>query len=153
MRPQLPISKESSSKEAARKCPDCPFYGCKSRVSRCRRSRRARFPWSCRDRERRSPLSLAKIQNGHKIAPFACVVDFLNAKASSFNTIQQSSTSEPQAFQQESLRINRILLGSTALAPGSGPGVLRDSSEARFLDRTIYLVLLNRTTAVELGPR
>src|SRR5260221_14769124 len=95
MRPHLPISKESLSKEAARKCPDCPFCGCKRRVRRCRRSWRARLPWSCRNSERRSRLSLAKIQNGYKKGPFASVVDFVTATAPNFNkTLQRRTTVE-----------------------------------------------------------
>jgi hypothetical protein len=41
-------------------------------------------------------------------SPQATVVNFVTAKAPDFNKIQQSSTSEPQTVQQESLRINTI---------------------------------------------
>src|SRR5260221_9649778 len=40
-----------------------------------------------------------------KIRHPSSVVDFVTAKAPSFNKIQQSSTSKPQTIQQESLRI------------------------------------------------
>src|SRR6267378_3144168 len=43
------------------------------------------------------------------------VVNFVTAKAPEFNRVQQTSTSRPQTVQQESLRIHRVLQGSTRL--------------------------------------
>jgi hypothetical protein len=41
------------------------------------------------------------------------VVNFVTAKAPEFNRIQQTSTSRLQKIQQESLRIHKVLQGST----------------------------------------
>jgi cyanophycinase len=48
---------------------------------------------------------IAKVQ--HKVRNSATVDDFVDAKASNFNKVQQTSTSTPQMFQQQSLRINK----------------------------------------------
>ena len=58
-------------------------------------------------------LWLAKIQNGFKIALCRSVVNFVTAKAPKFNRVQQTSTSGPQMFPQESTRIHRVLQRSS----------------------------------------
>ena len=55
----------------------------------------------------------AKIQNCCEIDYLTSVVDFVTAKAPNFNKFQQSATSEPQTFQQESLKNNKIQQVST----------------------------------------
>ena len=57
----------------------------------------------------------ADIQDGYEIGYFETVVDFVAAKAPSFNKIQQSSTSGLQTVQQQSLKNNKIQQFSTTL--------------------------------------
>jgi hypothetical protein len=47
------------------------------------------------------------------IAYTKIVDDFVTAKASEFNKIQQGSISRPQTIQRETLRIHKILQSST----------------------------------------
>jgi|HubBroStandDraft_6_1064221.scaffolds.fasta_scaffold23237_3 hypothetical protein len=49
----------------------------------------------------------AKIRNGREIDYFGSVDKFVAAKAPDFNKFLQTSTSKPQTFQQQSLRINK----------------------------------------------
>jgi hypothetical protein len=65
---------------------------------------RNRFGWN---------VWFAYIQGGIQIRFSKEVVNFVAAKAPNFNKVQQSSTSKPQTIQQESLRIHRVLQGST----------------------------------------
>src|ERR1700682_5960028 len=48
-----------------------------------------------------------------EIAFFPSVGNFVTAKAPDFSKVQQTSTSGPQTFQQESLRIHKVLQSST----------------------------------------
>jgi hypothetical protein len=52
-------------------------------------------------------VSLAKTKNGWKMGSSAAVDNFVDAKASNFNKVQQTSTSGPQRLQQQSLKINK----------------------------------------------
>jgi hypothetical protein len=60
-----------------------------------------------RDRVGDADLSPAKTQNGWKMGLSLTVDNFVDAKASNFNKVQQASTSGPHLLQQESLRINK----------------------------------------------
>ena len=77
-----------------------------------------------------------KFKTAARSSFFASVVDFVTAKAPEFNRVQQTSTSRLQKIQQESLRIHKVLQGSTRFgtwfdiqrpcpphsqAPSSGP--------------------------------
>ena len=53
-------------------------------------------------------------KNGCHIDYFTSVGNFVTAKAPEFNRVQQISTSGPQTFQQESLRIHKVLQSSTS---------------------------------------
>jgi hypothetical protein len=48
-----------------------------------------------------------KFKTGETLGSCATVDNFVTAKASSFNKIQQTSTSRPQTLQHQSLKINK----------------------------------------------
>ena len=52
-------------------------------------------------------LCPAKMLNGCALAAFRSVDKFVAAKAPNINRVQQTSTSRPQTFQYQSLRINK----------------------------------------------
>lgn len=52
-------------------------------------------------------LSLAKTHGSHECLVSMTVDNFVAAKASNFNKVQQTSTSRSQTFQQQSLSFNK----------------------------------------------
>jgi hypothetical protein len=56
---------------------------------------------------RRMACPSPKIKTGGEMGSSATVDNFVDVKASNFNKVQQLSTSRPQTFQQQSLRIDK----------------------------------------------
>ena len=105
-----------------------PIGVCKTRIVDVPRRIRKNPCWSSYTRSLRVPQSSRRLSTETDFVPqclfrifFVLSVDnFVTAKASDFNKIQQSSSSRQQTFQQESLRIHKIPQGSISLCTWFG---------------------------------